>query len=597
MVWEGESNIVQEKFLARLNRIFFTILVIFSFIGLRFFYFQIIRGNYYLKVSEQNSSHLFLERAPRGIIYDRYGKRLCENKPVTLVLFYPFSKKNNRSFQNTTEKTIERILPGTKDKIIEGYNNSRVVSLAEDIDRNTMFRLLEQKINLKDISVVTEMRRFYPYNEMFSNMIGYIGEVSQPELESMTSYGYKQGDIIGKNGLEKQYDEYLRGEDGGWVIESNASGRQLGISSRIEPVPGKDIHLTIDLELQKVAEDELLKTGCAGAVVGIDPSNGAVRILVSQPGFDPNLFVGNSKERLKYFTDKKLPTFNRAVQGEYAPGSVFKIITSAAALNENIITLDETYFCPGYFTIGKKTFKCWEKKGHKNMSFFSGVQNSCGVYFYNIGLKEGIGPIIDYAEKFNLGSKLGIDMPSEKSGFIPKEEWRTKKFKYGWLPGDTVNIAIGQGYITVTPLQLASMISTVANRGRIWKPYLVEKVMSNDGSVAFEHTTEKLSEVELKDAVWDDLIKALTNVVAQGTGYGAQVEGMNIAGKTGTAENPRGATHAWFGAFAPVEKPELAVAVLVEHGGKGGSIAAPIAGRIFAKLKQRYIEKDLRSAN
>ena len=227
------------------------------------------------------------------------------------------------------------------------------------------------------------------------------------------------------------------------------------------------------------------------------------------------------------------------------------------------------------------------------MSFFMGIQNSCDVYFYNVGLKTGINNIINYADMFNLGNKTSVDIPSEKPGFIPLKEWREKKFKYGWLAGDTVNIAIGQGYLTVTPLQIASLASTVANRGEIWKPYLVNSINSSDGPPVYEHIAEKISDVELRSGVWDDIIKALTNVVSQGTGYGGHVEGMNIAGKTGTAENPHGATHAWFLAFGPVEKPELAVAVLVENGGRGGSVAAPIAGRIFKKLQERINKKNM----
>ncbi|OGS20396.1 MAG: penicillin-binding protein 2 [Elusimicrobia bacterium RIFOXYA2_FULL_39_19] len=587
MVWEGESNLIQERFQSKLNRTLIIIIAIYVLIILRFFYFQLIKGTYYYRISEQNSTQLFLERAPRGIIYDCNNISLCQNKPVTLVLFYPFSRKKSEYLKVETIETIEAILPNAKNKIIEGFNAYKVVCLEQNVERNIMFRILEQKNKLKDISVVTEMRRYYPYNEMFSNMLGYISEISPSELDNMVDYGYKQGDLIGKNGIEKKYDEYLRGTDGGWVIESDVIGRQLSISDRIEPEPGNNLQLTIDIELQKVAEEALKKTGCPGAVVGIDPSNGAIRILVSQPGFNPNHFIDNSPERLKYLTDKTLPMFNRAIQGEYAPGSVFKIVTSAAALNENKIKKEDEYYCPGYFTLGRKTFGCWEKKGHKKMDFFSGVKNSCDVYFYNIGLKTGVDDISNYCKMFHLGERLGIDLPSEKTGLIPTKEWRKKRLKDQWSLGDTVNISIGQGYLDVTPLQIASLFATVANKGRIWKPYLVEKIFSNEGNVIYQHNIEKISNVELRNDVWEDITKALKEVVDNGTGHGAYVKGISLAGKTGTAENPRGQTHAWFAAFGITEKPKLAVAVLVEHGGKGGSIAAPIAGRIFQKMKEK----------
>ncbi|MFN3966736.1 MAG: penicillin-binding protein 2, partial [Endomicrobiia bacterium] len=482
MVWEGELLVVHEKFILRLKRIFILMLTGLIVIAFRFFYIQVIKGEYFYKLSEQNRTQLFLERAPRGIIYDVNGKVICENKPNVSVLFYPFLSKNNPEVLNDLIIKLEKILPDVRQKIIEGYNSRKTVCLARNISRELMFKLLEQKMDLQVVSVVTEMSRFYPYKDICSHIIGYISEIDSDELKELQYLGYRQGDIIGKSGIEKQYDGFLRGEDGGWLIETDARGRQTNVTQRILPVPGKNIYLTIDIELQKIADECLKQTGCAGAIVGLDPKDGAVRILAVSPGFDPNLFVYGDPERLKYFSEKSLPLFNRAIQGEYAPGSVFKIITAISVLNEKKITPNDKFFCPGYFTLGRKTFKCWEEKGHKSMDLFSGITNSCDVYFYNVGLKSGIENIISYAEKFNLGKKLGIDLPSERSGFLPVTSWRKSKFKY-WADGDTVNIAIGQGYLTVTPLQLASLISTVANKGTIYRPYLVSKISSQDGII------------------------------------------------------------------------------------------------------------------
>ena len=584
MVWEGELSVVYERFVSRLKIFFILILLSFVIISFRFFYIQVIRGDYFYKLSEQNRTQLFLERAPRGIIYDINGKVLCENRPSVSVFFYPFlSKKNPEIFSDFIMK-IEKLIPDVKNKIIESYSLRKSVCLSKDISRDLMFKLLEQKIDLPGISVVTEMVRTYPYNEICSHVIGYISEIDQAQLKEEQHLGYKQGDLIGKTGIEKEYDLFLRGEDGGWLIETDAKGQQTNITQRIVPSPGKDIYLTIDIELQKIAEECLEKTGLAGAIVGLDPGDGAVRILVSKPGFNPNLFVCASSERLKYFSDKNLPLFNRAIQGEYPPGSVFKIVTAISALNEGKITVNDKYFCPGYFTLGRKTFRCWEEKGHKTMDFLSGVTNSCDVYFYNVGLKSGIENMISYAEKFYLGKSLGIELPSEKCGFLPVSSWRKTKFKK-WADGDTVNIAIGQGYLTVTPLQLASLISTVANKGKIYRPYLVSKILTQDGVIVYEHKPEKISTIELHENVWNEIEKALINVVEAGTGRAAKVQNLTIAGKTGTAENPHGPDHAWFVCYGPVEKPKLALSIFVEHGGKGGAVAAPIAQKIFSKLQ------------
>ncbi len=586
MVWESESVVLYEGFILRLQKVFIVILIIFTIIGFRFFYLQIIRGEYYYKLSEQNRTQLFLERAPRGILYDVNGKILCENRPSISVLFYPFlSKTTNPEVLYNLIKKLEKILPGVRQNIVEGYNSKKTVCLARNISRDLMFKILEQRVDLPGISVVTEMTRYYPYNEVCSHVIGYLGEIDSKELDELKHIGYKRGDTVGKSGIEKQYDMFLRGEDGGWLIETDAKARQRNIAKRIVPVPGRDIYLTIDIELQKTAEECLKKTGLAGAIVGIEPENGAIKILASFPGFDSNLFVVASKERLKYFTDKTLPLFNRAIQAEYPPGSVFKIITALSALNERKITINDNFFCPGYFKLGRKIFKCWEEKGHKTVDFYSGITNSCDVYFYNIGLKSGIENIVSYAQKFYLGKTLGIDLPSEKPGFLPISSWRKTKLKYRWMDGDTVNIAIGQGYLTVTPLQLASLISIVANRGKIYKPFLVSKIVAQDGIVVYEHKPEKMSSVEIDETIWYELEKALINVVEEGTGYAAKVSGLTLAGKTGTAENPHGKDHAWFVCYGPVGKPKLALSVFVEHGGKGGAVAAPIARTIFSKLK------------
>jgi penicillin-binding protein 2 len=586
MVWEGESGLVQERFDRRTNYLFAVFFVCAAVIFLRVFYLQVLRGRHFYALSEQNRTYMYIERAPRGIIYDTKGVVLCGNRPVVTALFYPFMRSKSESVIDELIARIEKILPGSRQKVMDAMRTSTVVALKENLAREETFRILEQQRNLKGVSVVTEMKRYYPFGERGSHFLGYIGEISRQELNEPRYIGYRQGDRIGKTGIEAQYDAYVRGVDGGLLIESDALGRQVRVVKKIDAVPGDKVLLTIDSDLQNTAELALEETGRSGAIVGIDPRDGAVRILVSRPGFDPKRFIIGGPDVSEYFTKKTLPMYNRACQAQYPPGSVFKIVTSAAALNEGAVDPRQTFNCPGYFVLGNKTFKCWKEKGHGIMSFLPGVMNSCDVYFYNVGLKTGIDDMAEYAERFHLGRTLKIDLPSESPGFIPTAKWRKTAFMRKWMDGDTVNIAIGQGYITVTPLQCATMIAAIATRGDIYSPYLVDRILDNSGNKIYGHAPVKIDNVDLKEDVWDIIQQALEGVVERGTGHAAYVEGMRIAGKTGTAQNPHGRDHAWFVAYGPVENPELALTVLVEFGGMGGAVAAPIAQRIFTRLKE-----------
>jgi len=562
--------------------IFLTKIVIFCFliIVLKLFYLQILKGNHFYKISVQNSTELFIEMAPRGVIFDCKNRVLCKNKPVIQVVFYPFLRKNKITVEEINKLKKILNIKNLENKILSSYNSLTAVGLAENIPLETALKLFEQIHNLGGIYVNTEQNRYYPYKEIASQTIGYLGEINTNELSVMVDKGYKKGDKIGKSGLEKEYDIYLRGKDGGWLIESDASGKQLNILERILPEKGNDLYTTIDIDLQTKAEELFSKNKYYGAIVGLDPKNNAVRILVSSPGYDPNKFILKLPERMDYITNQNLPMYNRAIQAQYPPGSAFKIITSLCALNEGKIEPSQKFYCPGYFMLGNKVFKCWEHTGHGEVSFLKGVEKSCDVYFYNVGLKTGKDLILKYADMFGFGKITGIDLPYEKPGFIFTPELLKTEKKY-WYDGDTVNIAIGQGYIDVTPLQMAVMISAVANKGNIFQPYLVEKIVNKNGEIIYLHKTKKINTLDIKKDVWDLLEQGLISVVETGTGQMAKINGLKIAGKTGTAQNPHGKDHAWFICYAPVENPEIALAVLVEHKGMGGSIAAPIAREIL----------------
>lgn len=581
MVWQQEHRLIYEDFLERYQIVVIFLLALFFLLSARLFHLQVVRGGYYRTLSEQQRTHVILERAPRGIIYDCNGSVIVRNKTAFVALFYPFSQTNVPA-KEVLDK-LKGILVGDKDlsaAITQGWRTGQVVRLSNDLSRYEMFKLQEQRLVLPGISVVKESRRDYVAPETNSHLVGYLNEITTKELDDLRNEGYKPGDWMGRGGLEQIYNAALRGQDGGWQIEVDALGHQTRLVRRITPVIGNSLHTTIDEKLQEAA-GEGLKTSPTGrgAVVALDPRSGAVRALVSSPGFDPNKSF--SREFSKYLQDKRLPLFNRTVQALYAPGSTFKIITFTAAVAEAGIDPALSYLCAGHFALGNKTFACWFKKGHGNMNLVSALSNSCNVYFYQLGLKVGPRSIEKTARQFHLGEKTGIELPSEKQGLVPGEEWKMKKMHEAWQQGDTANVAIGQGPLWVTPAQMALMMMTVANSGTIYKPYIVERVTTPHGETVFTRRVEKRGTVNLQQRAWDLLHKGLEAVVESGTGRGCYFPNLQVAGKTGTAQNPQGQDHAWFVSYAPADNPQLAIAVIVENGGHGGTAAVPIARKMY----------------
>lgn len=581
MVWQQERSLVYEDFLEKYRYVIFFFSAFFVLLSARLFYLQIIRGRYYNNLSEQQRTHVILERAPRGIIYDRQGDVLVGNKIVFVGIFYPFNKG---SIVPTNEilnqlKTILSI----KDlsvSITNGWRTGQAVRIADNLSRSDMFRLQEQRLVLPGISVVREARRSCRIPEANSHLLGYLSEISPKELSNMSQEGYKNGDWIGRGGLEQIYNGILRGHDGGWQIEVDASGHQTRLVRHIQPIFGNNLYTTIDSRLQEAAMSALKDSSTGrGAVVGLDPRSGAVRVLVSSPGFDPNTSL--TRDFSRYLTDDKLPLFNRAIQGLYPPGSIFKIITFIAALTDGNMDLRQSFACNGSFSLGNKQFRCWEKKGHGRLSLIPAFANSCNVFFYQVGLKVGPKLLETLAKQFYVGELTGIELPSEKRGLVPGPEWKMKKMNESWQQGDTVNMAIGQGPLWVTPIEMALMISAVANKGVLYQPYIVEKIVTPPGETIYQSQVRKKGEVKIPDNIRQALEFALEEVVKNGTGRACFFKNLKVSAKTGTAQNPHGKDHAWFLAFAPSEKPELAVAVLVENGGGGGAVAGPIARKIF----------------
>jgi penicillin-binding protein 2 len=596
VVWRKEDKFTYEVFLEKHKIIFVFFIFMFGCLSVRLFYLQIIKGNKYKAISEQQRIHNTHERAPRGIIYSADDIVLVENKFTYVVLYYPFDRQQKPSVQILKE--LGKILKKEIKPVIDNKNWScgRVIKLVDNLTMEEMFKIQEKKMILRGISVIKEARRIYYLPEVTSHVTGYTSEIRLNEIKNLSKQrNYKIGDYIGRGGIEQAYDKYLQGRDGGWQIEVNARGYQVKAFKYIIPTIGASVYSTVDLKLQQIAYDALKSSSTSkGAVVVLDVKTGAVKALVSCPGFDANK-AGN-RDFGKYLKDKTLPLFNRTLQALYPPGSIFKIVTFAAAVDFLNIDSTETIQCNGNFELGDRHYVCWYKQGHGKLNLIAATAQSCNIYFYQFGLKLGIKNLEKYAKKFYLGQKTGIDLPNEKKGFIPNPEWKKIKLKMPWLYGDTVIFAIGQGALWVTPLQMACMISAVANNGIFYKPYIVDRATDFYGSEVYKHKLT-FNKLKLSDKTWVLLHKALLETIESGTARSCKLPGIKIAGKTGTSQNSQGKDHGWFVSYAPADNPEIAIVVIVEHGGFGGINAAPIGKKIYEayfNIKSTEVKKEVK---
>lgn len=578
MVWQQEHRLIYEDFLDRYRIVVFIFVGFFLLLSFRLFLLQVIKGTYYRELSEQQRTHIVPERAPRGTIYDCRGNVLAGSKTAFVAVFYPFTQGKTPTVEIISQlKTILNKDLGVA--ITKGWRSGQAVRLADNLTREEMFRLQEKRMILPGISVVNEARRDYPDAETNAHLIGYLSEITNKELETLGHEGYYNGELMGRGGLEQMYNGLLRGQDGGWQIEVDALGHQTRVVRRIPPIIGHNLYTTIDARLQVVAGEGLRNSPTGkGAAIALDVRTGAVRCFVSAPGFDP---ATATKEYGKYLQDKRLPLYNRVVQALYPPGSTFKIVTFTGALAEGGVDSSLSYYCNGHFELGNKRFACWDKKGHGRISLIGALAGSCNVYFYQLGLKIGERIVEKYAKAYQLGEKTGIDMPSEKKGLVPGPEWKQKKMHERWQQGDTVNVSIGQGPLWVTPLQMASLVAAVANGGTFYQPYIVDHITTARGDTVFRMQPHKRGEIALDPRVWELLHRGLEEVVTNGTGRGCYFPNLKVAGKTGTAQNPHGNDHAWFVSYAPADNPELAVAVIVENGGHGGTASVPIVRKMY----------------
>ncbi len=559
----------------------YLIIAIFILLALRLWQLQILQGKEYRRLSEANRLRIVNIPAPRGIIFDRNEIPLVKNSP------YFFASVIPDEFDETKTHLFSKILNIPEEEILEKVKKSRnspfiPVKLKYGINFNEIAFLEARKSDLPGLIIEVEISRNYIHNDSASHIIGYLGRLTPTQIKDPAYKDIPADIFIGQWGVEKMFDNKLRGSPGKRIIEVNALGKEIRLLQETSPVKGEDITLSIDINFQKAAEKAFGEK--VGALVALKPDTGEILSLVSNPRFDPNLFTKGmtSEQWLAISNDKRNPLLNRTIQSQYPPGSIFKIVTAVAGLEERLISPDLKIDCRGEIKYGSQKFGCWKNGGHGNVNLHRAIVESCDVYFYEVGRRLGIDRLASYAKNFGLGEKTGIELAKEKSGVIPDTQWKLKNKKQSWYLGDTFNAAIGQGYVALTPLQAATMINTFANGGILYKPTLIKDVQP----IA-------LGKINMDKETFNIVKSGLFGVVNGPGGTGASARSYyKIAGKTGTAQvianrsrlkylPEKYQDHAWFVAFAPVEKPEISLSVLVEHGGHGGGAAAPIAKTVI----------------
>jgi penicillin-binding protein 2 len=589
------------QFKQRFKLLFAVVSVALALLIIRMWYLQVIKGEELRQRSENNSVRLRKIKPMRGLIMDSARKVLVDNQPSFDLVFIPNQTRDIRQIvEKITDLYRERSLTFSSSPSLTGRLKPFVpVVLERNIGMEKLAVVETHAFELPGVVVEVTPVRQYLSGETTSLLIGFTGEVSREDLERDTTDQLAAGDITGKFGIEKFLNAYLRGRSGAEQVEVNVVGKAVRSLGRINAEPGDNVVLTIDSELQKTAWNALGNR--PGAVVALDPRSGAVLALVSAPSFDPNIFTGGISfddwEALA--NDPRHPMENRAISGQYPPGSTYKPVVAAAALEEGLITPETTFFCNGAFKLGNRTFRCWQEKGHGHINLHRAIVESCDVFFYNLGKMLGVDRIATYARACGLGEPLGIDLPWEKGGLIPTKQWKLSRLKEPWQPGETISLAIGQGYNLVTPLQLANFYAALANGGTLYRPWLVKQIESPDGDVIKEYGPEKSGALPFRPQTIAAINRALWGVVNEkgGTGYILRRKEEDVAGKTGTAqviglpdEDKAGKTkrgsaafrdHALFVCFAPYSHPEIAVAVILENAGHGGSAAAPVAKKLI----------------
>ena len=588
---------LNKKQTLRLQTMLGLCLVLFVILVGRMVYLQLWRGEYYTKQSDGNRLRQSRIIAPRGLIFDKDGKELVNNLPGYAVVLQKQSDYKAETLQHISE-LLNIPVADIQKKIKESRNYYEPILLKNDLDMEMVTKIEEQRRYMPEVMLAVQPIRNYPYKELAVHALGYVGEVSSYEIEKGLFKNVTQGSIVGKSGLEKSYDKVLRGEDGAFMEEVDVAGNVVKHYDSVQPVPGKNLQLTLDYSLQKALEDftdkhlaflrssGLAPRARAAAVVALDPRNGAVRAMVSRPGYDPNLFVHgiSSKDWNRINNDDAYPLNNKVISGEYPPGSTFKIVTGSAAFELNKVRVDEPIYDGGFHplvpTMGNAGGEVlgW-------LTFISALAMSDNVYFYELGNRVGIDNIAKYARIYGFGQKTGIDLDGENNGLVASKQVKREIWNEDWRLGDTFNAAIGQGFNLTTPMQLSVMLSIVANGGIKYQPYLVDSILNADGTLFEKPKRAEGKHIEVSQQTIDYMRQGMSATTQEGgtASYFSQLP-KPIAGKTGTAENSHGRDHGLFVAYGPVEDPELVVVCIVEQGGFGSTAAGPIVYKAFEEF-------------
>ena len=581
-----------------------------AFAGLAFFlilislwYLQVIKGSEYRRMSINNCIRIRENPANRGMILDHKGRILAHNRPSFEVYLVPEDLKVNPEVLVKVGEILNMDQNEIKERLqtLKKRTPFKPVKIKSDIDWNELALLECNRVHLPGLLVDVRPRRAYDYGQLASHLIGYLGEIDENELKQSKGASYRMGALVGKYGVEYRWESDLKGVDGGRQIEVDALGREIRHLRSVEPFPGKNLILTIDFDVQKLAEEAF--QGKNGVLIAMDPKSGRILAMVSKPSFDPDLFARNiSPEEWKSLMENPHHLLqNRGIQGQYPPGSVFKIITAIAGLESGVITPNTQMTCRGVYPYGNRDFRCYKKEGHGTINLHRAIVESCDIYFYQVGLKVGVDEIAHYANEFGFGRPTGITLPHEKSGNVPSTSWKKKHLGAPWYSGETLSLAVGQGYINTTPLQLLLLISAIANGGKLYLPQVVERVEDIYGNILRDYPPVEAGQANISEKTLHFIQEALMGAVndPHGTGWACVLKDTKVAGKTGTAQVIKMAQdfkkgdmdrmplkfrdHAWFVAYAPFEDPAISVAVLVEHGGFGGAVAAPIAKKVIEK--------------
>jgi penicillin-binding protein 2 len=591
--------------------IFIAVVIVLTFIvfGVRLFQLQVIEGEDLGNRARRNSVRTVHLEAPRGDIVDRFGRELATTRPAFGVQVMPAEMRE----RELTFAALGSLLDQDPGELSERVGNPRgrrrfqSVRIAKDLPYDSRTRVESHLYALPGVFTDVSPRRYYVGGSLAAHVLGYTGEIQTSQLEKRAFADYRSGDVIGQAGVESRYESVLRGRAGGRNVVVDVAGRVDEVLDEVEATPGGTVMLTIDRDLQRVAEEAFLPDVIGGeekrgAVVALDPRNGDVLVLVSRPSFDPNSFAGgiDSKTWKELTESEGRPIQNRAIAGQYPPGSTYKVFVAAAGLEEGAITPEDRVFCPGTFKLGRRTYRCWKRGGHGWVNLHEALARSCDVFFYQLGLKLGIDRIAFFSNGFHLGRKTGIALGSESPGLVPTQAWKERRFSEVWLRGETVSASIGQGFNLTTPLQLAVAYAAIANGGTVLRPRILLRQSGPDGTVEQGPEPESLGKVPVSPEHLATITRALEAVVHEqgGTGGRARIPGVRVAGKTGTSqvvhlketedleedEIPfKFRDHGWFAAFAPVEAPEIVVIALAEHGGHGGSAAGPIVNAVLSR--------------